>query len=69
VKTKCRVCHKRAALPPFSVIASYRRNAREWRITVCQDCWRAFEAMLDEAGAVLVSQLPIVGEKGPWWFR
>lgn len=40
--------------------ASRKGVAREWRLIVCPDCWRAFEAMLDQ-GALAVQQGLVLG--------
>lgn len=69
MKRVCRVCMQRSAMPPITVVASCRGKFREWPLTVCLDCWRVFETMLDE-GAPLQHGLPDGLPASPiWWFR
>jgi hypothetical protein len=44
---RCRVCDDRPGVV-ITLAANRRGRAREWRLRVCRDCWRVWEALLEE---------------------
>lgn len=46
---RCRVCERTGARSVV-VRVSTGKTSREWRLSVCTWCWRAYEAMLDQGG-------------------
>lgn len=65
----CRSCERRPATSPITLTAHCRGRAREWRVQVCTDCWRAFEAVIEVAAIAVQAQLPFVGTASGWWFK
>lgn len=43
----CRICREKFGTG-LTVTATRSHRSREWALIVCRDCWRVFEAMLDE---------------------
>lgn len=68
-RSNCRVCEAR---PRHVITVTVERGPyrRMWSVGVCRDCWRAFEAMLDEGAlgmqASLADQERL--ERGRLWF-
>jgi hypothetical protein len=64
----CRICGL-GIRAEVTVTAHRRRNAREWRVEVCRDCWRVFEAMLDQGSyATQTSLTGALAGHGEVWF-
>lgn len=44
----CRSCHQRRGLR-MEVECTYGSQKQLWVVEICRDCWRAWEALLDQA--------------------
>jgi hypothetical protein len=62
----CRVCGKAPGVA-FEVSARRRGIARVWSVEVCRDCWRVFEAMLEEGCRGMQPQLTASGRNALWF--
>lgn len=60
---KCRSCDRDGA-SVLAVTVVHRRMSRLWRVVVCRDCWRAFEALLDGACYAVQDSLGVVPTAG-----
>lgn len=64
----CLVCDKGSAVFLDLVVTRKTKGSRLWRIRVCQDCWRAFEALLDQAAVGVQPGLSEVPDAYRQWF-
>lgn len=62
----CLVCEGRAGRE-VNVTVSVNGQAHQWRLLVCRDCWRAFEAMLDHGAHAQQYALSHDSRKRPLW--
>lgn len=62
-RVPCRICEQGAGRTVV-LEAKQGRYARFWQVQVCQDCWRAFEAMVESAA---VAVQPALGDRRPWF--
>jgi hypothetical protein len=62
----CRICGKRPGIR-MELQAVRRGAARVWNVSVCRDCWRVFEAMLEEGCLGIQPELTATGTSA-WWF-
>ena len=65
---RCRVCRERPAVVRPHVLVTARDRAHEWALEVCRDCWRVFEAMLDEGAARQQIGLDDAKRAAAMWF-
>jgi len=64
----CRICGA-GDRTPLKLLAQRPGRAREWRIEVCRDCWRVFEAMLDQGAAAVQQDLAVTASsRHALWF-
>jgi hypothetical protein len=68
MKKVCRVCRERPVGVRPQVLVTARNLAHEWVLEVCRDCWRVFEAMLDEGAAGQQIGLNDGKRAGSMWF-
>ena len=48
-KVRCRSCDSQLGVDLQIVAFRKGQGARQWYVQVCADCWRAWEALLDQA--------------------
>lgn len=63
----CRVCTESAG-QTMQVSVSRAGAAHTWQLFVCRDCWRAFEAMLDQGAPAQQYDLTNQSGQRPVWF-
>lgn len=67
-KRGCRVCGEREALVrAFELTVHSRGVSVRWHFTVCRDCWRAMEALLDSGSDGVQNQLGYHYPERPSW--
>lgn len=64
----CRACEMRRPIGTFEVRVAFQHKVRAWRVSVCRDCWRAWEALLDQAAGSVQPSFQEVRRPGPAWF-
>lgn len=68
-KRVCRVCECYGARVLTVTVAARGKGAQQWRVEVCSDCWRAWEAMLDQAAFAVQPGLSVTIDGKNGWFQ
>lgn len=66
---RCRACEEHRGVELTVQVSRPRTGAMQWRVVVCRDCWRAWEAMLDAAAVGVQPGLSVPQAGMRWWFR